>query len=713
VRHRLAAGPARSGRFGARHPGDRGAATGGGAREALGRYFRRFALLAAMLAGSQMAAAGSGGEPVSSAAVRAGDDFYAFVNEPWLQATAIPAGRTNFDTVAALQARSAQRIEALITGAAAGTLAPTESEAPGVRALVADYYAALTDATAIERNGLQGLAEELAVIAAIHDGPTLAAALGRRLYLDDGSNTQTETLLGIWIHQDFHDPDRHAVHLLQGGLGLPDRDDYLDSAAPRQDLRERYRHHLATLFALAQQADGEQRAGRVLELEVAIARTHASRADTDDVFKTDNVWRREDLLARAPGLDWPAFLRAARLDHVAAFVVWQPSAVVGAAALAQRLPLEAWKDYLWVRVIEHYAPALPQVFAQEHQALRRGPADVAPAFDRAQAAITETDRALGPAVGQLYAQRYFPAASKAAATRMVENIRRAFRARLAAIRWMDPATQRKALAKLDRVEVGVGYPERWVAYRGLPVSRHDPLANRRRVEDFEYQRALAKLDEPVDPGEWILTPQRVNAFINFSPNSLQFAAALLEEPFFVADGDAAANYGSAGAGISHEIWHSFDELGRLYDDAGRLGDWWTAADQARFEAATAPLVRQYSGYCLHAGLCVSGERVRTESVADLVGLVVAHDAYRLSLGGAAAPVKDGLTGEQRFFRAFAQRWRRLQSDDALRLGLQTDTHAPPAYRAAVVRNLDAWYAAFGAKPGDRLYLAPGARVRLP
>jgi putative endopeptidase len=677
-----------------------------GAASMPGRLLGRALAAATLLMTSAFAAQST--EP------RAGDDFYRFVNNAWLGDTPIPAGRSSFDTGALLRQRRDARIASLISGAANGDMPDARPGEHALIRLIGDYYASEADAVGIEHAGLAPLAAELRAINEIKDRHTLAVVLGRSVRLDDGTNTVTEGLFGIWIHQGFQDPDHYAVHLVQGGLGLSDRDDYLNDAADKAALRTHYLRHVTSLLSLAHVPDAGKHAGRVLALEVAIARTHASRADTDDVFKTDNGWTRGDFMTRAPGLDWTAFFSAAGLVRPVKFIVWQPTAIVGAATLVASQPLEAWKDYLTAHVIEHYAPVLPNAFATEHDALVHGLAEPAASLDRKQLAIATTNAALGDAVGRLYVARYFPPTSKAAAAAMVENLRSAFRARLLGISWASSQTKGKMLAKLAALHVGLGYPNRWTDYRGLTFTRGQALANRRRLERFEYQRQIDKLSQPVDPEEWsALAPQSVNAIINFYPNALQFAAALLEPPFFDPAADAASNYGSAGAGISHEIWHSFDELGHIYGADGRLGDWWTAQDAANFRAATSPLALQYAGYCPAPQLCVRTEQILVESTADLVGLSIAHDAYRLSLNGQTDSVQGGLTGEQRFFRAYAQRWRRVQTDDAVRQAIATDTHAPPELRAATVRNLDAWYEAFSVAPGDRLYLKPEERVRLP
>jgi predicted metalloendopeptidase len=442
------------------------------------------------------------------------------------------------------------------------------------------------------------------------------------------------------------------------------------------------------------------RAGRVLALETAIARSHATDADTADVFKTDNSWRRADFERKAPGLDWDAWFKAARLDAQPEVIVWQPSAVTGAAALVGDQPLAAWKDYLAFHLAQHFAPVLPAAFG-------------APAADRTQAAVAATNAALGDDVGRLYVARWFPPQAKAAAQAMADNLVAALKARVEQVSWLSPAVRQAALAKLATVKVGVGYPDAWRDASGLAVVRGDAFGNLARAEAFAYRREIAKLSRPVDPGEWSqLQAQAVGAVIYFSPNTLQFSAGILQPPYFDPAGDAAANYGSAGAGMAHEISHILDELGSLYDARGRLVRWWTPQDLARYRAATAPLASQMAAHCPQPGRCLKGEQVVGESSADLVGLMVAHDAYVASLGGRPEVVKDGLTGDQRFFLAFAQRWRRLQTEAALSQQVAADPHAPGEYRADTVRNLEAWARAFDVKPGDRLYLAPDARVRI-
>jgi predicted metalloendopeptidase len=457
--------------------------------------------------------------------------------------------------------------------------------------------------------------------------------------------------------------------------------------------------------------DPQARAERILALETALAKSHATDADTADAFKANNPWRRSDFDAKAPGMDWAAFLHAAGLDGQDSFIVWQPGAVSGVAELVASQPLDGWKDYLTFHLIEHHAAVLPKPYRDLYLGYRgQDPADSAQAETRA---LAMTQASLGEPVGQIYVQRYFPPSAKEAAQAMVATIRTAFRAHLAQMKWMDPQTRAKAIAKLDAIDIGLGYPDHWIDFSTLEVVRGDAIGNLRRAEAFQYRHELGKLKLPVDIGEWFIVPQSVGAVINFNPNSYQFGAGLLQPPFFDPDGDAASNYGSAGAGLAHEIAHSFDELGNIYDAQGRLQpSWWTPEDLARYKAAAAPMIAQFNAYCPQADLCVRGEQTLGENINDLGGLKIAHDAYLLSLKGKPDLIKDGLTGEQRFFLAYARRWRTLQTSDSLRHQILTDTHSPGPYRSDTVRNLDAWYRAFDVKPTDKLYLRPEDRVEV-
>jgi predicted metalloendopeptidase len=642
----------------------------------------------------------SGADNEMDRSTKPGDDFYRFANGGWLKTAAIPAGASSFDTRAILTERTSQRVRDLIQAAAAQHAAHGS-----IAQKVGDYYASFIDEAGVEGKGLAPISSELQSISSITDKASLSAYLGTTLNTEaDGLTANADHVFGLWVNQGFEDTKHNLPHLLQGGLGMPDRESYLDPSPKSIELRTRYQAHVAKMLKLAGIADSDTKAAQILALEIKIANGFAPDSDAADVFKQNNPWKRADFDSKAPGMDWNAYFRAAGLSEQMDFIVWQPTAVTGVSALVNSEDIAPWKDYLQFHLIEHYAAVLPKAIAAEHAAFTGESAD------RSKAAIAATNGALGQAVGQLYTQRYFPSEAKAKAQAMVRDLIAAYGVRIRNLAWMQPQTREKALAKLAALRVGVGYPDKWIDYSTLEVMRGDAVGNMRRAEAFNRARNLAQLKLPADPDEWRIDPQIVGAVIVFSPNSEFFSAGILQPPFFDPDGDTASNYGSAGAGMAHEISHSFDELGNIYDAQGRLGLWWTAQDTAQYHAAAEKLVAQFSGYCPFPDACVNGKQVLGENIGDLAGLLVAHDAYILSLKGKPDVVINGLSGEQRFFLAFAQRWRKLQSETALRKQVKTDTHAPGEYRSDTVRNVEAWYKAYKVMPGDKLYVKPEDRV---
>ena len=644
-------------------------------------------------------------------AVAPGDDFFAYANGRWLASHEIPADRSSYGAGAMLIELTAQRTAQVIAEAAA--TAPAGSEAQKI----GDYYASFMDEAGIEARGLAPLRPSLAAIAAITDAAGLARALGATLRADvdvlNNTNFYTDNLFGLWVAQDLGDPTRYAPFLLQGGLDMPDRDYYLDASPRMAAIREKFQAHVATVLRLAGVAEPEARAARIVELERRIAQAHVPVVESEDVHKGNNRWARQDFAIRAPGLDWEAFFGAATLEKQGSFVVWQPSAVTGIAALVRDQPLATWKDYLTFHAVDHAADLLPRAFVEEGFAFHGGVLSGTPKLrDRWKRAVDATSDALGEAVGKLYVTRYFPAAEKARVEEMVKNELAAFGRRIDGLAWMAPATKVKAKAKLAALKVGVGYPDRWRDYAGLEVVRGDALGNARRAARFELLRNVKKLGQPVDRGEWVMNPQLVNAVNLPAMNALNFPAAMLQPPFFDPTRPVVMDYGATGAIIGHEISHSFDDQGALFDAQGRLENWWTPDDFAHFKASSAQLARQYDGYRPFPDLAVNGALTLSENIADVAGLAVAYDAYRLSLGGKEAPPAQGLGGDQQFFLSFAQSWRSKSREAALRRRVLTDGHAPPEYRGDTVRNLDAWYAAFDVKAGQRLYLAPADRVRV-
>ncbi|MFC5578977.1 M13 family metallopeptidase [Lysobacter niabensis] len=644
--------------------------------------------------------------------VKPGDDFDAYANGAWRNTAQIPDDRSSIGTGYSVQQKAEQRNADLVKGlAASNPAAGTDARR------IADYYAAYMDEAGIDARGLEPLKPELAKIDAIASKTDLARVLGGGLRADvdplNATNYHTENLFGLFVAQGLQDPEHNVATLMQGGLAMPDREYYLSGDKEMVETRQKYLEYVTSLLKLADVADADAKAKSIVALETRIAKAHASIVDTQDVHKANNPWDAASFAKKAPGLDWTAYFTAAGLASQKTIVAWQPTAITRLSALVGSEPLQAWKDYLTFHALNHSAGLLPKAYADLSFGFYGTTLQGTPKQkDRWKRALDSTNNALGDAVGKLYAEKYFPASSKAQVEEMVKNILAAFSERVDTLEWMTPETKAKAKAKAQTMRVSVGYPENWRDYGALEIRADDPLGNRLRAEAQEYRHQVAKLGQPVDRGEWWMTPQTVNAVQLPLQNAMNFPAAILEAPYFDPSADAAANYGSIGAVIGHEVSHGFDDTGAEFDAQGRLANWWTPEDAKHFKEATAKLVAQYNAYEPLPGLHLNGEQTLGENIADVSGLTIAHMAYRKSLGGKEAPVIDGLTGDQRFFLAYAQAWRSKMRDAALRQRVLTDGHAPGRWRAQTVRNIDAWYDAYGAKAGEQLYLAPADRVKI-
>jgi predicted metalloendopeptidase len=644
--------------------------------------------------------------------VQPGDSFYEYANGNWLKHTDIPSDRSYWGSDAVLSELTDKRTADLIQ-----EIAKANAPAGTDRQKIRDYYASFLDTVAIERAGLRPLKPALDSIAAIAERKALSHYLGTTLRADvdifNATNLYTPNLLGLWVAQDLDDPSHYSPFLVQGGLEMPDRSYYLDSSDAIIAVRKAYQPHVAALLKLAGLADPEAKAAAIVALETRMAQVHWSREANEDVEKGNNHWSRADLAARAPGLDWDGFLGAAGLGAAPTFVVWQPSAVTGLSALVASEPLDSWKAWLAFHAIQNRTAVLPAAFGNQTFAFFGATMyGSKQQRERWKRAITATNDALGYAVGKIYVERYFPAAEKARAEAMVANIIAAFRDRIDRLEWMAPATKAEAKAKLAVLKVGVGYPDRWLDYSALEVKPGDAFGNATRADLWQLHQSLAKLDQPVDRGEWVMTPQTVNAVNLPAMNAMNFPAAILQPPYFDPTRPAALDYGAMGATIGHEVSHSFDNAGALFDAKGRLKNWWTAADFDHFKTSSAQLAAQYDGYRPFPDLALNGKQTLGENIADLAGLTATYEAYHRSLGGRRPPVVAGFSGDQQFFISYAQSWREKAREPALRNQILTDGHAPGRYRALTVRNLDAWYAAFGVKPGQALYLRPEERVRI-
>lgn len=640
--------------------------------------------------------------------IRPGDEFYLYANGTWEKNTQIRPDRAGESPASGIYDQHQKKLQDLILEAA-------KSQDSHSRR-IADFYHSYMDEAAIEAAGIKPLQPQLQAIAAISDKTQLARALGETLRADEdalnNTNFHSANLFGIWVAPGFDDSDHYHAYLMQGGLVLPDREYYLSDNAAMQEIRTKYEQHVAAILKLAGLDNPDDRAKRILSLEHAIAQTHWTLAEDNDVHKANNIWKAADFASKAPGLDWSEYFRAAGLDKQAEFYVWQPSAFTGESALVASTPLEAWKDWLAFHTIEQYASVLPKAFAEEEFAFwgktLNGVSVEQPRWKRA---VAVTNAHLPSELGRLYVERYFPPEVKAQVQAMVANLITVYRHRLEGITWMAPETKSQAIAKLDALYVGIGYPDKWES-EDYEVKPDDIVGNLSRSRMAKYQRERALIGTVVDHKRWCMSPQTINAVNLPLQNSLNFPAAILQAPSFDAHAPAAANYGAIGAVIGHEISHTFDSEGSAFDSKGRLRNWWTKEDYAHFNAVAQRLVEQYDSYKPFPDLALNGKQTLAENIADDAGLAAAYDAYKASLQGKTAPEQDGFNGDQQFYIAFAQSWAGKLRPSALRNEVLTDTHSPGHWRVFEVRNQDPWYKAFDVKPGEKLYLAPKDRVQI-
>lgn len=641
-----------------------------------------------------------------------GDDFFRYVNGTWLRGTPIPSDRGRWVEFTRLDDLNTQRNRAILEAAASSPRNPEERK-------LGDFYASLMDETGIETRKLAPLKQELARVAAVASPADLARALAQLSWddlpaLPGGAGAVPAAPIASAVSVDIKNPDRYLPSLSQGGIGLPDRDYFLIENNPGfAKAREVFRAHLAAMFRLAGMDNEEQRAARVYALEERIARSHWTRVEMRDPAKHYNLFARNQLATKFPGLDWDVFLQAVGFDGQATIQVSEPSAIAAVAAAARDVQLADWRDYLAYRVIRGFALAGPNAIVEENFAFQdktlAGTPELPVRWKRAGAII---DRAMGHAVGRIYLDSYFPPGVRARADVMTRNIKLAMGRRIQALPWMADSTKARSLAKLAAVHIEIGGQQPLRTYEKLTVARDDAYGNVLRAARVNYQRNLDKLGKPVDRGEWQMVPQTVNAQSNPVMQKIMFPAGIMQGLFFNPNADAAVNYGAIGVVMGHELSHQFDDQGSKFDEHGALNNWWTPDDLAHFTAATESLTKQYDGYEPLPGMHINGHMTLGENVADLAGLALALDAYRTSLDGKPGPVIDSFSAEQRFFMGYAQVYRSLSREDYMRQALATDPHSPGEWRAAEVRNVDAWYTAFAVKPDQKQYLTPDQRVRI-
>jgi putative endopeptidase len=639
--------------------------------------------------------------------VKPGDDFFAYANGNWFKNTAIPEDRSNIGshTIADLE-RERQSRELI------DDILKSNPAAGSDQARIANYYRAYVNTDAIDRAGLAPAKADLDAIAAIADKRALSSAIGSTLRADtdpiNATNFQTGNLFGVFVTQGLNTPGETLPYLMQGGLGMPEREYYLSGDAKMAALRDQYRVYVETVMKAAGNADPNAAAARIIDLETKIAQAHATREQSEDYNRTPVIWSRSELEQHAPGIDWGALLDAAQLGQVQRFEAYHDGAIPKLAALVASEPLQNWQDWLAFHTLSQHASVLRKPirdasFAFYGTALSGTPQQ----RSRDKLALDATSNALQDAVGKAYVDKYFPASAKAEVQTMVEGIKSAFARRVQAIAWMAPSTKEEALKKVKTIVVGVGYPDQWRDYSSLTISPDNAYSNQKATALANYQDQLRKIGKSMNRNEWWMPAQLVNAVNLPVQNALNFPAAILQRPFFDAKADPAFNYGAIGGVIGHEISHSFDNNGAAFDSTGMMRNWWTPSDFTHFQQAGDALAAQYDTYEALPGLHVNGKLTLGENIADVAGLAAAYDAYKASLNGKPAPVIGGFTGDQRFFIAYAQSWA-----SKMRERIATDGHAPGQFRALTVRNLDAWYTAFNVKPGDKLYLPPDKRVKI-
>lgn len=660
--------------------------------------------------------------------VKPGDDFDAYMNGKWNETVEIPADKTRIGAFIGLRDLSEERLHGILE-----ELVASKPAAGTPEARIAASYSAFMNTDAIEAAGMAPARPYLDRIYAARSTEDLVKLFGMPGFASP---------VGASIDPDEKQSDRYALHLYQGGLGLPDRDYYLVDSPRYRDIQAKYRAYLAFLLGKAGYQDPQAAADAVYALEADMARASWDRAIQRNPDIMYNKLSAAELDQLAPDGMMRSFLASLGAGAPSETIVAQlpptadelAKAKITPAVAATKLgggvpatfklvaerPLATWQAWLVAHFLSDHAAFLPKEIDDAQFAFYgttlRGQPQQRPRWKRG---IETVEGQIGELLGRIYAERYFPPENKAAMADLVGNLRKAMAANLADLKWMGPETRKEAEAKLDAFTPKIGAPAKYKTYDGLAISAATPLANQVGAEKWYWDFQLSRLGKPVDRSEWFMFPQTVNAYYNSTFNEIVFPAAILQPPFFNLSADPAVNYGAIGAVIGHEMGHGFDDAGSKSDGAGNLRDWWTPKDRAAFEALTDRLVAQYNQFCpfdeASSGgkACVNGQLTLGENIGDLGGLSLAYRAYKLSLNGKEAPIIDGTTGDQRFFMGWAQVWRSKTRDEQARQFLVTDPHSPGQYRDnGIVRNFDEWYRAFDVKPGDKLYLSPEQRVRI-
>ena len=636
--------------------------------------------------------------------VKPGDDFFRFVNGKWAASTQIPPDKTSFGAFVLLRDLSEARVRTLVERWAADKNLKAGTD----EAKVAIAYRSFMDEATAEKLDAKPIEPYLEAVKKAKTHADIASLMGR------APASFGDSFFGPAIFDDAKNPDRYALYLSQSGLGLPDREFYLKDDYKKQ--KERYQIYVADMLRLIGWDEPEKNAAEIVAVETKIADAHWTRAQSRDRDKTYNPMTVADLEKNAPGFAWAVFFKEAGIDKADRAVVRQNTALPKIAKIFADTPLPTLQAWQAFHIADDAAPLLSKRFVDTEWEFRskflNGAQEQRPRWKRG---VEATERALGEAIGRTYVAEYFPPESKAKMEKLVADLRAAMKGRIEKLEWMSPETKTRAMEKLAKFGVKIGYPSRWRDYSALQMKEGDLVGNAERSAKFEWAYDVNRIGKPVDEEEWGMTPQTVNAYYASTKNEIVFPAAILQPPFFDPIADPAVNYGAIGGVIGHEITHGFDDQGRKSDGDGVLRDWWAAEDAAKFEAQATKLGAQYESFQFPQlpGQKIIPRMTMGENIGDLGGILLGLDAYKRSLNGKPAPVIDGFTGEQRVFLGWGQVWRSMMRDDALRQMLATNSHSPGMIRAfAPLRNVDAWYEAFEVKEGDKNYVKPEDRVRI-
>ena len=632
--------------------------------------------------------------------VKPGDDFWAYVNGAWDKKTQIAADRASAGPFVTLSDAAERDVRQIVEQLAA------DPNRDHLGQQVGDFYSSFTDTAANEAAGTAPLKPYLAKINAAKTRAQLIA-----LFVTPGFASPVD----LSLDADFKNPDKYSAFASQARLGMPSREYYLDESAKMKAHRAAYRDYIMTIEKLAGLPGGEAAADRIIALETAISKVQWPAAERRDIDKIYNPMTRAKLAKLAPQFEWNATLAKAGLTSARQVIVTEPSAVAGTARIFASAPLSTWKEWLAFRFVSDHAAYLPKAFDDASFAFyRKELSGVQEQRERWKRGVAAVNGALGEGVGEIYVKTHYPAEAERQMTELIGNLRNAYEERITGNSWMDETTRKAALEKLAAFEPRIGHPVKYIDYSSMDVVKGDPLGNSVRAAEFQHQLELSRFPKPVDRTLWGMFPQTINAYYNPLANQITFPAAILQPPFFDPNADAAANYGAIGAVIGHEMGHGFDDEGRKFDPKGALRDWWSADAAKSYATRTDALVKQYNAFSPYPGVNVNGKLTLGENLGDLSGVEASYAAFKkYEAKHGAAPVIDGLTGDQRFFIAYAQAWQEKDREDAERQQILTDPHSPGKYRVnGIVRNVDAWYKAFNIQPGDKLYLAPEQRVHI-